>query len=142
MSERPFVEHSPFSHLEMASFIDVNKPVEVYKNLHKNCWSVRQDGKVRFHCAYVCLRDVVFVVRQRGREKVLETKRKNVHAFVKGYICPVSEANVSPACWDGVYYNPYVAGYFVNRTTEQPVDKAQFVDMMVEDPEPVLALVS
>ena len=30
---------------KMFALIDADKPVEVYKNLHKDCWSVRQGGK-------------------------------------------------------------------------------------------------
>ena len=29
---------------KMFALIDADKPVEVYKNLHKDCWSVRQGG--------------------------------------------------------------------------------------------------
>ena len=63
-------------------------PVEVYKNNHKGCWSVRdsKSGLVICYTDSVCLRDTKLVVRESSRQKVLANKRKNVHAFIKGYI--------------------------------------------------------
>ncbi len=66
--------------------IDESRKVFVYKNLHKNCWSLKQDGLVKAHAHDVSLFDCSFRVNQKGREKVLEEKRKNVHAGVSGYI--------------------------------------------------------
>ena len=66
-----------FSKMAWEIVFDINKPVEVYRNLHKNCWSVRQDGKVLFHTEYICLRDVKFVVQPAGREKgIARTKEE------------------------------------------------------------------
>ena len=63
-------------------------PVEVYKNNHKGCWSVRDSnsGLVVCYADSVCLRDTKLIVRESSRQKVLANKRKNVHAFIKGYI--------------------------------------------------------
>jgi len=62
--------------------------VEVYRNLHKNCWSVRDNktGRVLRHVDEIHLLDADLVVRPAGREKVLREKRKNVHAFAKGEV--------------------------------------------------------
>tara|TARA_R110002020_G_scaffold15141_8_gene53751 strand:- start:1293 stop:1934 length:642 start_codon:yes stop_codon:yes gene_type:complete len=66
--------------------------VKVYKNLHRTkagkaeTYSVvdLSTGKVIAYADQVVMDDVHFRVQRRGREKVLKTKRKNVHAAVHG----------------------------------------------------------
>jgi len=97
--------------------------VEIYRNLHKNCFSVRKNGRVVRHVfdhekAY--LEDVKFAVQPAGRKKVLREQRKNVHAFIRGtYInrCPGCEK-----CKDFLAshnqqatYNPYKRDHFVTQ---------------------------
>lgn len=53
---------------------------EVYRNLHKHCWSVRVGGLVKHHSHYVILKDAFPRISQAGRGRVLEQKSKNVHA--------------------------------------------------------------
>ena len=55
--------------------IDESRRVYVYKNLHKNCYSVRQDGLVKMHTDGICLYDAQFRVGKKGRERVLEEGR-------------------------------------------------------------------
>ncbi len=66
--------------------IDESRKVFIYKNLHKDCWSVKQDGLVKMHTTDLSLFDCSFRVNAKGRAKVLEEKRKNVHAGISGYI--------------------------------------------------------
>ena len=66
--------------------IDIKRKVFVYKNLHKDCWSIKQDGLVKAHTHDLEMWNCAFQVNAKGRAKVLEEKRKNVHAGVKGYI--------------------------------------------------------
>ena len=66
--------------------IDNNKKVEVYFNLHKKCWSIRQAGVPVVHSDFVEIKEPQFVVQQGGNARVRREKRKNVHAFVRGYL--------------------------------------------------------
>ena len=68
----------------MEDVIDIHKPVEVYRNLHKKCWSVRQGGKVKVHTSYICLQDVKFVVQPAGREKVSTGEEKECPCVCQG----------------------------------------------------------
>ena len=123
-------------HKEQVTLVDPNRKVEVYRNLHKKCWSVRQGGIVRFHCDTINLKDCLFVVQPAGRAKVLREKKKNVHAFVRGYI----SNECSPAVLDEIYYNPYKAGSFVD-FEGKPVHSAEFVELDVNSNVcPVLAM--
>ena len=76
-------------------------------------------------------------------EKLIEQK-KNVHAFVRGYLCSPREADYTPAfSWDYVKYNPYKSDSFVSDNSPVSdnikVKKAKFVDMDVTDKHGVLA---
>ena len=101
--------------------------VEVYRNLHKQCWSVRDlsTGLVISHEDRVTVADARFVVRPAGREKVLRERRKNVHAFVRGEWLPNGSCLTSLP--HRVSYNPYKFGHFYNSETEDAVTSAPLV---------------
>ena len=121
---------------DIALFVDVKRPVEVYLNLHKNCFSVRQNGIVQLHTNYILLRDVNFVVNLTGRARVLRERRKNVHAFVRGYFCTSRDTFQDlDFHWPTVTYNPYHNYSFMamDRGEKWAVSHARFVDMAMEN---------
>ena len=93
-----------------------------YKNLHKNCWSIRRTDWSR-----LIQMDLRFVymggmkVNRKGRECVIREKRKNVHAGIMGYL-----RHEDMKVWDGwvdmieITYNPYKYASFVDVETEKP----------------------
>ena len=87
--------------------------VVVYRNLHKKCWSIkdRKTGLVIEHRDMVHLISCLFKVSQKGRERVLREKCKNVHAGVWGTL---SDAAPCFDNWIQVRYNPYHCGAFVD----------------------------
>lgn len=62
--------------------------VKVFRNLTKGCYSIQARGPKGFrtvaHADSVMLDDVIFKVSEAGRQRVLETGKKQVHAFVCG----------------------------------------------------------
>ena len=85
--------------------------VEVYFNLHKKLWSVRDlsTGLVVGHVDEIAIKDPSFAVQPAGRRKVLREGRKNVHAFVRGERIERPQLTADDV-WFGsnpVYYNPY-----------------------------------
>ncbi len=80
--------------------IDPAKPVYVYRNLadkHNGLgkWSILQGSHVVAHAAELVMvgfgdRRVEFIVRPGGFKRAQAEQAKNVHAFFKGQICPVS----------------------------------------------------
>jgi hypothetical protein len=87
--------------------------VEVYWNLHKKCWSVR-DAKTRRILAHehsLRLNNVRFKVSEAGRERVRREGRKNVHAFVVGEW--VKEWDRPTTLIGRAVYNPYLVQEFV-----------------------------
>lgn len=111
--------------------------IEVYRNLHKKCLSVRllegiDKGKVISHEQTVMIWMPTFVVQKAGMLKVRATNNKNVHAFIRGQWLQQFKDQLP----DDVYktfdknnmitYNPYKYESIVTVNNEQPIYNAQF----------------
>ena len=94
--------------------------VFVYRNLHRKCYSVKsmETGRVLFHADEITLVNVKFRVGKAGRERVLKTRQKNVHAGVVGYIADVSLIGQTSR----VTYNPYKYSSFVRQDESSIVE--------------------
>mgnify|MGYP003630722730 len=114
--------------------------IEVYRNLHKKCFSVRHKGKVVGYLQdseQLSLTNVKFVVQPAGRAKVLRENKKNVHAFVRGeytgfinnlieemYFGPFHDLDFS-----SVSYNPYKSDKFIVESDGKPI--AWYQDVLI-----------
>jgi len=99
----------------------------VYWNLHKNIWSIRQDGRVTQHRDFVVLEDVSFHVQPAGRERVRKEGKKNVHAYASGNF-----TYDKPKGWSKgrqITYNPYKFDSFVYADDLTPVHHSGRVAM-------------
>lgn len=109
------------------------KKADIYRNLQTGGYSIRSRetetyGTVIGHEDVVVVTDAEFVVQEKGRQRVLEEERKNVHAVVRGVVSSLDE-------WDGVNdadtvpvtYNPYEYAHFVHAETEEPIESAEQV---------------
>ena len=97
--------------------------VEVYRNLHQKCWSVRwPNGRVVKHVDNIHIQDATLVVRPAGRKKVLQEQRKNVHAFIRG---TTSDAILKLT--DQITYNPYKYDSFVLTESEEPITHTKHI---------------
>lgn len=106
--------------------LKVGQSVEVYYNLHKDIFSIR-DKKTKLVLAYadtVYLKDVTFKVNQKLREKTIETKRKRVHAFVVGQFLNAEEITFDISKSKSAYYNPYITKTFIDFDTKEPLTNA------------------
>jgi hypothetical protein len=105
--------------------------VFVYFNLHKHVFSLQSRNKedyglVSGHADHVILKNVKFVVREGGRQRVLKEKKKNVHAGVVGEVVQgLPEGNVSVLEFP-VTYNPYQTTSFVKRADREAVYEADY----------------
>lgn len=108
--------------------------VQVYYHIRKHLFSVKdkETGKVVLHTPSLFLDNVKFIVRPAGRDKVRETKVKNVHAFVEGDLASWDSGTILEASnemsWDlenywerrvppillpdRAYYDPYQVDQF------------------------------
>lgn len=120
--------------------LDFGRKVFVYRNLHKNCWSVRQSGLVKCHMLEAHLYMCTIKVNRAGRDRVRREKRKNVHAGISGYLEPYhlglshcaelnDEIRMFQRVWEGlptgqmreITYNPYKYDSFVHKDDETPI---------------------
>ncbi len=95
--------------------MELNKrnKVRVYWNLHKKCWSVQdyKTNKVIDHVNHISLEQAKFIVRKGGQKRVRKEGKKNVHAFVVGYISNEQDNDNSSYYWK-ITYNPYKDDFF------------------------------
>jgi hypothetical protein len=98
--------------------------VHVYRNLHKNKWSIKYKGKVIKHLDELVLINCVFRVQKAGRAKVLREKRKNVHAYVCGELTDITDTTI---CNTPAGYNPYKRDCFVNKIDNSKIEKSNTV---------------
>ncbi len=116
--------------------IDPNKKIEVYFNLHKKTWSVRQSGRVVGHTDYIQVKNPQYVVRQKGNERVRREKKKNVHAFVRGYA--TDSLPLFPQEQKFVSYNPYKNSSFVVRNTDDTICSSPYANLEVINQKPLV----
>ena len=114
--------------------------VSVYRNLHNGLISIKSDasGLVLGHAKTVSLALASFIVYEKGRQRVLRDKQKNVHAYVKGLLVDVTgftpykgrSLGYLVGAIDTIHkvtivaYNPYKAPHFVIKGTQEKVSKA------------------
>ena len=109
--------------------------VFAYRNLHRQCWSVKAlegpfKGRVIYHADDLTLGWCDFKVSQAGRQRVLREQKKNVHAGVVGYLTECGEIATDGIDLDvPVTYNPYKYDSFVDARCEVPVSSALFVNL-------------
>lgn len=87
--------------------------VKVYWNATRKIWSVKSGNSPVEHASLLVLKDCKFLVSEAGRQRVLRTKRKDVHAFVEGEIVS-REGMRHLGSYDEVRYNPYKNETFVD----------------------------
>ena len=118
--------------------IKENERVRVYRNLHKDLWSVqswngKDKGRVIQYMDEITLENCKFIVQMSGNRKVRDSGHKNVHAFVEGNI-----KIIDPIFPDykhekfEVIYNPrkYDSFMIKNFYTEiREISKAQYVKL-------------
>lgn len=99
-----------------------------YFNFHKKKISVQKKNngvwKVVRHADAIVLEDVTFRVSEAGRNRVLQKKRKNVHAYICGNETGIFHHDKKLTA---VNYNPYLFNYFFEKDSEHPVYKASSV---------------
>jgi hypothetical protein len=109
----------------------VGQVVEVYFNLHKKMYSIRDKatGLVVAHANEVILMDATFKVSEAGRQRVLTEKKKNVHAFVVGKFAHAGYRIDTSAMhnFESAYYNPYKTSCFRDTKSGAALKGAEIV---------------
>ncbi len=99
--------------------LEPNKPVRVFRNWKRGCYSVMQTGLVRLNVREVLLSGVQFIVRESGRQRLLHSGRKNVHAYAQGmlvdYVHPDDDRSLGQLAGRQALYNALTSATFVDR---------------------------
>ena len=125
---KPRVEKSH----EVLEHIDPTKKVRVYRNLNNKCVSVKQGNKVKCHATNVVLKDCKFIVSEAGQRRVRNEKKKNVHAFIEGFVVDARRSlELLDFGWSSIYYNPYSTDHWqlTNEPYDAWVDTAEWADV-------------
>ena len=93
----------------------------LYRNLHKKRFSLKHRGKVIEHPEEAILLGVSFQVSEKGRQRVIRERRKNVHAMVSAASVYGHPSDTDVAGMREVTYNPYKNETFVYADTGEPV---------------------
>jgi hypothetical protein len=111
--------------------IDTARPVRVFRNWKRGCWSIMQDGMLRASARQVRLADVDFLVRASGRERMLREGRKNVHAYAVGtlldWVHPDDARELDALDGRTLVYDAYRWGSFVDRDSQAAVHESPAV---------------
>lgn len=108
--------------------------VFIYFNLHKKVFSVRsmKSGIVIAHVTEIELDNAIFKVSEKGRQKVLSERRKNVHAGIVGFIGE-KEVFKSQEKYKQAIYNPYLYESFVDKESKERLDYSDKVRLSVKN---------
>ena len=98
------IERNPKARVEL----DPREKVSVYWNLQKRMWSIKQRGFVVAHSRSISLKNAFPEVQKAGQIRVVKEKRKNVHAWITGYI---AHGNANWFMESGLEYGTYKASY-------------------------------
>lgn len=87
--------------------------IRIYRNLHRDCFSIMLNRKVILHIGAIVVTDAKFLVSQAGRARAKRDGRKNVHAFVEGrfnYNLYTCLNFINPKSGREVSYTPFTKG--------------------------------
>lgn len=107
---------------------DQTKPVYIYRNLHRKgkVYSIMQNTVVVGHCENLNLTEATFIINKAGKKKAIETKIRNVHAFIKGFIC--NAENIDEQDFVKLYYHPFEQfGFHIGDYKD--INSARFVNI-------------
>jgi len=105
----------------------------IYWNLHKKCFSIMESGIVIKHASYIVAKNVEFRVRDRGRQRVINEKRKNVHAFVVSDDVKTLMSKPVLIPKGKLIYNPYKHKTFVYKSNGRCIANAKTVYLTSQD---------
>jgi len=111
--------------------IAIGHPIKVYRNFRTKRWSI-MDAKTRKvigNAHRVLVTDATFLVNVKGVQKIRETRRNRVVAFVAGKFHGYYETDVGrDTCQQSVGFNPYKNLTFVD-SHGYTVKSADMVDL-------------
>jgi hypothetical protein len=112
--------------------LDTSRFVQVYRNLNRGGYSIRQGGLIVAHADTLVLQLCSMKVNRAGRRRVIKYRVKTVHAYIEGLVAAGAPAKGRVR----IRYNPYEVSTFVTDKREV-VRKAAWVIFGVDGVEMV-----
>lgn len=127
-SKTPVPLEQKRGHLGFTGKVFVYYNINLSQKLKSPFFSIKDTstGKVIGHDTKIMLRDATFKVLESGRQRVIATGRKNVHAGAVGFISEEEPRELSIK----VTYNPYKYNSFVKKEDETPIKNAKLVSFL------------
>jgi hypothetical protein len=111
----------------------------IYRNLRTKTWSRKEsNGRVSDRPLEAIIYQPKMIVSAPGRERVRRSRKKVVHAGIKGIVAAVSKVETFDATkrsillnlgFREITYNPYLYDTFVFEDTKEPVYSASIAYM-------------
>lgn len=95
---------------------------DLYRNLSRRCWSLRQGGRVVAHLASAALSDVTLHASEPARQRYIRTGHRTVHAWARGTLVDAGR----PADAVRLHYRPAAFASF-RTAAGMPVRKARLM---------------
>ena len=111
----------------------IGRRVRAYRNLDykpERIYSIQTyirgiGWRVAGHTDNILLEDVVFIVGETARQRVIEKSRKVVHAYASGRVVPCMFLDRELHPW-AASYDPYAHSSFYTLSDNLPVHKADY----------------
>lgn len=109
--------------------IYIGQTARIYRNLNNGRMSIQvklnRSWKVVGHVTSAVMGDVKFHVGEAGRQRVIRTRHKNVHAWGEGLL--LSETDGSIYAPIHLAYNPYLDTSFKQGGTDNSISACSFL---------------
>jgi hypothetical protein len=115
-------------HIGFSGKVFVYYNINLSEKLKSPFFSIKdvKTGLVIGHDTKIMLKDAMFKVLESGRQRVIKTGRKNVHAGAVGFLTHETPVELPIS----ITYNPYKFNTFVVKNTEEPIHKAKLVSFI------------
>jgi hypothetical protein len=112
-----------------------NIRVQVYKNVRKNCFSVRDKAtrKVIGHVQEISLKDCTMHASLSGISRIRSERRKSVVAWIEGTTFTPENQQALSAKQHGIFFNPYQNDTWVDHHG-YPIARANVVQLVMAGP--------
>jgi len=108
-----------------------NLPTRIYRNLLNGKMSLQQQINKSWlvigHVTDAVIKLPQFYVSEPGRQRVIASDRKNVHAYSSGILLDPSSVSISHSELREIYYCPYSQPYFTWKDSNEPLSSADFL---------------
>lgn len=109
--------------------ICIGLPTQCYRNLNNGLMSIRQkigsSWLVVGHADNLIIQNPIFYVSEASRQRVIRSRKKNVHAWGCGILIGRNLESLPPL--DEISYDPYLLPFFSWRDSDRRIERADYL---------------